>query len=133
MTFLQMLLNKGRMNGVEILRSETVSSMMTNHIGDLQVVEMKAVYPTMSKDFDLFPGKSHKWGLSFDINEHDVPGGRRAGSIAWAGALNTHYWVDPVAKVTGALFTQVWPFCDEKVVALFAEFEQALYKATGRN
>ncbi|MGV2103843.1 serine hydrolase domain-containing protein [Rhizobium sp. 21-4511-3d] len=133
MLFLQMLVNGGALDGIQILKPETVAAMMTNQIGDLSAGEMKSVAHVMSKDFDLFPGKPHKWGLSFDINEEPVPGGRSAGSAAWAGALNTHYWVDPVSKVTGALFTQLWPFYDERVVALFAEFERALYKALGKS
>lgn len=129
LTFLQMLLNGGTFNGAQILKPETVSTMMMNQIGDIDVVEMKSAVPSRSKDFDQFPGVPHKWGFSFDINEHPIPGGRSAGSVSWSGALNTHYWIDPASKVTGALFTQVFPFFDDKVMALYNDFEQALYKA----
>jgi methyl acetate hydrolase len=53
--------------------------------------------------------------------------GRSAGSISWAGLLNCYFWLDPVKHVTGALFTQVLPFFDERVVALYGEFERGLY------
>lgn len=56
-------------------------------------------------DADLFPGMPQKWGLSFDINTQPGPNGRSAGSYAWDGLLNCCYWVDPVKKVTGALWT----------------------------
>lgn len=129
MAFLQMLVNGGTFNGAQVLRPETVAAMMTNQIGDLTVEEMVSPLPTRSKSFDLFPGVPHKWGFSFDINEHPGPNGRSAGSAAWAGAMNTHYWIDPVKKVTGALFTQVWPFYDDQTVALFGDFERKLYNA----
>lgn len=129
MAFLRMLLNGGRLDGAQVLRPETVAAMMTNQIGEFNVARMCSTQPTRSMSFDLFPGTPHKWGFSFDINEHPGPHGRSAGSAAWAGAMNTHYWIDPVRKVTGALFTQVWPFFDDQVVALLNAFEQGLYKA----
>jgi hypothetical protein len=55
------------------------------------------------------------------------PNGRSAGSISWAGLLNCYFWLDPVKHVTGALFTQILPFFDERVVALYGEFERGLY------
>ena len=55
------------------------------------------------------------------------PNGRAAGSIAWAGLLNCYCWLDPVKHVTGALFTQILPFCDERIIALYGEFERGLY------
>ena len=52
---------------------------------------------------------------------------RSAGSYAWAGLLNCHYWVDPVRKVTGAMFTQLLPYYDTRVVELYGAFEHGLY------
>lgn len=129
MAFLQMFLHEGTFNGAKILKPETVAAMLSNQIGDLNVEKMVSPLQSRSRDFDLFPGVPHKWGFSFDINEQPGPHGRSAGSAAWAGALNTHYWIDPVKKVTGAVFTQVWPFYDEQIVTLFNTFEQHLYRA----
>lgn len=133
MAFLQMLLNGGSFNGASILAPETVASMLSNQMGELDVAEMVSHYPSRSNNFDLFPDMPHKWGFSFDINTQPGPYGRSAGSAAWAGALNTHYWIDPVTKVAGALFTQVWPFYDEQVMALFNGFEQTLYQGVQKN
>jgi len=133
MAFLQMLLNEGSFNGVKILEPETVAAMLSNQMGEIDVTEMVSPYPSRSKNFDLFPDMTHKWGFSFDINMQPGPYGRSAGSAAWAGALNTHYWIDPVTKVAGALFTQVWPFYDDQVIALFNQFEQTLYQGLQKN
>ncbi|MBZ9765344.1 beta-lactamase family protein [Mesorhizobium sp. CA6] len=127
MTFLQALLNGGTLNGARILRPETVSLMMQNQISELNVHEMRSAHPSYSRSFDQFPGQPHKWGLSFDINTQPGPNGRSAGSISWAGLLNCYFWLDPVKHVTGALFTQILPFYDERVVALYGAFERELY------
>ncbi|EDZ99757.1 beta-lactamase [Burkholderia sp. H160] len=132
MAFLQMLVNNGAYRGARILRTDTVETMFRNHIGDLQVSEMKTAQPTWSHSFEQFPGKPHKWGLSFDINSQPGPHGRSAGSASWAGLLNTYFWVDPVKRVAGSLFTQMLPFYDARVVSLYGQFEQALYDSLRR-
>jgi CubicO group peptidase (beta-lactamase class C family) len=127
LTFLQALLNGGAFEGRRILRADTVASMTQNQIGALNVHEMRSAQAGYSQSFDQFPGQPHKWGLSFDINTQPGPNGRAAGSISWAGLLNCYFWLDPVRKVTGALFTQILPFYDERVVALYGAFERGLY------
>jgi CubicO group peptidase (beta-lactamase class C family) len=128
MVFLQMLLRGGEFGGARILKPQTVASMYENHIGDLKVVEMKTAQPAYSNSFDQFPGMVHKWGLSFDINTQPGPQGRSAGSASWAGLLNCYFWLDPVKRVTGAIFTQTLPFYDPSIVKLYGEFERGLYR-----
>ena len=128
MAFLQMLLCGGELGGARILQPRTVTSMYENQIGDLQVVAMKTAEPAYSNSFDQFPGMAHKWGLSFDINTRPGPHGRSAGSVSWAGLLNCYFWLDPVKRVTGAIFTQTLPFYDPGIVKLYGEFERDLYR-----
>jgi methyl acetate hydrolase len=78
------------------------------------------------------PGRPHKWGQSFDITMQRGPNGRSAGSISWAGLLNCYFWLDQVKHVTGALFTQVLPFYNDRVAALYGAFERVLYWGLGR-
>ena len=132
MAFLQMLVNGGTFRGERILRADTLAAMFQNHIGELEVTEMKTAQPAWSNSFDQFPGIPHKWGLSFDINTQQGPHGRSAGSISWAGLLNSYFWVDPVRKVAGTLFTQILPFYDPRVVDLYGEFERGLYRGLQR-
>lgn len=132
MVFLQMLLNKGRHRNTSILRPQTVATMLSNQIGDLRVVGMRTAQPEWSNSFDLYPGMEHKWGLSFDINSMPGPNGRSAGSVGWAGLLNSYFWLDPVKQVAGAMFTQVLPFYDQRIVGLLGEFERNLYGGLAR-
>jgi CubicO group peptidase (beta-lactamase class C family) len=127
--FLQMLLNDGSFNGAQVLKPETVALMRQNQIGDLEVVTLKTVRPDLSNDANFFPGMSHKWGLSFDINTEQGPAGRSPGSLCWAGLFNTYFWIDPTKRVTGTIMTQMLPFADEEVLKLYAQFESGLYEA----
>jgi CubicO group peptidase (beta-lactamase class C family) len=132
MAFLQMLLRDGTFRGARILKPQTVAMMRQNQIGDLNVNPLKTSAAAWSNDADLFPGMPQKWGLSFDINTQPGPNGRSAGSYAWAGLLNCYYWVDPVKKVTGAVFTQLLPFYDARMVELFGAFERGIYASLAR-
>ena len=125
--FIRMMLAGGTLDGVQVLRPDTVALMGRNHIGDTDVEVMRTQMPLYSNDCELFPGMRKKWGLSFLINTEDVPGGRAAGSLAWAGLRNTYYWIDPKSGVGGTLMTQILPFADPTVLKLFAAFERAVY------
>lgn len=125
--FTQMILNKGRGNGNQVLKPETVALMGQNHIGDLTIGKMTTVAPMYTNDVDLFPDIVKKWGLSFLINNAKTPEGRSAGSLAWAGLANTYFWIDPARDVAGVILMQVLPFVDAKCVEAFAGFERGVY------
>ncbi|WP_114910624.1 serine hydrolase domain-containing protein [Acidibrevibacterium fodinaquatile] len=126
--FLRMLLAGGTLDGVRILRPETVALMAENQIGDLEAGILRTVQPALSNDVDFFPGMRQKWGLGFLINTEDSPQGRKAGSLAWAGLGNTYFWIDRTANLTGVILMQILPFADQKAVALYGAFERALYQ-----
>ncbi len=123
-----MLLAGGGLDGARILKPETVAMMAENQIGDLQAGVLQTVQPTASNDVDFFPGMSQKWGLGFLINSEDSRHGRKAGSLAWAGLGNTYFWIDRESNLTGVILMQILPFADQKAVALYGAFEQALYQ-----
>lgn len=125
--FAQMILNKGRGNGNQVLKPETVALMGQNHIGDLTIGKMTTVAPMYTNDVDLFPDIVKKWGLSFLINNAKTPEGRSAGSLAWAGLANTYFWIDPARDVCGVILMQVLPFVDAKCLEAFAGFERGVY------
>ena len=126
--FTQMILNKGRGNGNQLLKPETVALMGQNHIGDLNIGKMTRRWrlrtPTMSISI---PDMVKKWGLSFLINTAKTPEGRSAGSLAWAGLANTYFWIDPARDVGGVILMQVLPFADGKCLEAFAGFERGVY------
>ncbi len=125
--FTQMILNKGRGNGNQVLKPETVAQMGQNNIGDLTMGRMPTALPAYTNDVDLYPDIVKKWGLSFLINTAKTPEGRSAGSLAWAGLANTYFWIDPARNVGGVILMQLLPFADAKALETFAGFERGIY------
>jgi methyl acetate hydrolase len=91
MRFLLMLLHDGASDGVQILRADTVAQMLSNQIGSLDAGVLRTQNPFMSNDHDPFPGKPIRWGLAGMLTLESCPGGRGAGSLAWAGMANTYF------------------------------------------
>ncbi len=128
--FMQMILNHGRApGGAQLLKAKTVASMGMNQIGELSAGKMKSFKPASSVDVDIQPGATEKWGLGFLINTTPYAGGRSAGSLAWAGLLNTFFWIDPKKNRCGVILMQFLPFVDKEAVGLFGEFERAVYRS----
>jgi methyl acetate hydrolase len=125
--FTQMILNKGRGNGNQLLKPETVALMSQNNIGELSMGKMITVAPMYTNDVDLYPDIVKKWGLSFLINTAKTPEGRSAGSLAWAGLANTYFWIDPARDIAGVILMQLLPFADAKCLEAFAGFERGVY------
>src|SRR6195952_1505558 len=125
--FCQMILNKGKGNGNQLLKPETVALMGQNHIGELNMTKLTSAVAFATNDVDLFPDMDKKWGLSFLINTARTAEGRSPGSLAWAGLANTYYWIDPARDVTGVILMQLLPFRDKKCLEAFAGFESGVY------
>lgn len=126
--FLRMLLGGDQLDGVRILRPETVAALGANQIGHLSAGVLKSAVPLAANDVEFFPGMVKKWGLGCMITTEETPAGRAAGSLTWAGMANTYFWIDPTRRVTGLLLTQILPFGDSAVLDLFARFERAVYR-----
>jgi len=125
--FTQMILNKGRGNGNQVLKPETVAMMGKNHIGELNMTKMNSALPDFTNDVDLYPDMAKKWGLSFMINTAKTPEGRGPGSLFWAGLANTYFWIDPSRDVSGVILMQLLPFSDNKCLEALAGFERGVY------
>jgi len=127
MKFQRMLLGNGTSpDGVKILESATVDAAFTNQIGAIDFpAELPTADPTATCDFMAGPG--FKWGYGLLLNTEDAPGARRAGSGAWAGLLNTHFWIDRTSGITGAIYSQTLPFATLPALQMYQEFEGALY------
>jgi CubicO group peptidase (beta-lactamase class C family) len=124
--FQQMLLGNGAFGDARILSPATVDAAFTNQIGDLNFPPLiRTAEPPTSADVELGPGL--KWGYGLLLNTEQQPGMRNAGSGAWAGLFNTHFWVDRTAGITGAIYSQFLPFAEAGAMQLYQDFERALY------
>ena len=80
--FAEMLLNEGTSaNGVQVLPAEMIREMKT-----VQVPE------------NVMSG-NQRWGLGVRVITDDDYG-LPAGTFGWSGAYGTHFWVDPVNRIT---------------------------------
>jgi methyl acetate hydrolase len=127
--FMRMLLNGGRLGKNRILTDHSVQSMAENQIGTVLVSQQPAGIPALAKPFPLGAGRD-KFGLGFQIaaQSEDATKYRRAGSLSWAGLLNTEFWVDPRSGIAGALLMQFLPFYDDGAIRTLRDFEATTYK-----
>ncbi len=125
--FIRMILNDGELDGVRVLRPETVAAMVSNQIGELRVEKLITANPAYSNDAELFPGDPKTWGLTFQINEASASTGRPAGTLMWAGLANSYFWIDRATGIGGAYLSQILPFADAGSLDLFTQFETAVY------
>jgi len=95
--FSQMLLNKGELDGVRILKADTVASMTTNGLPDT-ILQAR--------------GGGMGWGLAnvnvvLDPSALNYPANR--GEYGWDGTAGTIFWIDPGKEMITILMTQSSP------------------------
>ncbi len=99
--FCQMILNKGTLNGKQILKEETVELMTKNHVGG-------------------FISPSRGFGLGFGVlynTEKDFSPANN-GQLYWGGYFKTHFFIDPKESLIGIIMTQKIPSSYEYITAL---------------
>ena len=126
--FERALLRGGELDGVRILRSDTVDEAFRSQIGDIPFPEeIPTADPATTETLHLGPGWT--WGYGLLINEDDIPGRRRAGTGAWAGLFNTHFWIDRTTGICASIYTNSLPFITEDAWNAYGDFEEAVYAA----
>jgi CubicO group peptidase (beta-lactamase class C family) len=109
--FLQMLLNRGELDGVRVLKPESVDRMTSSQIGTLPM-----------------PGFGHgnRFGYGFGVVTERGQEPEAIGTYSWGGFFYTFFWADPKNELIGILFTQTYPSGDLKVRE---EFKRLTYEA----
>ncbi len=126
--FERALLRGGELDGARILEAGTVDEAFRSQIGDIPFPEeIPSADPATTGTLRLGPGWT--WGHGLLINEQDVPGRRRAGTGAWAGLFNTHFWIDRTTGICASIYTNSLPFITEDAWQTYGEFEETVYAA----
>jgi CubicO group peptidase (beta-lactamase class C family) len=117
MRFARMLVNGGELDGVRILRPETVRLMATSQLSD-SVTQRS-----------WLPGKGQVgFGIDFAVRVRPPASAAEnngvVGEFFWDGAASTLFWVDPVNQLTAVLFVQLFPF---DRIHLHKSFRDAVY------
>ena len=89
--FAQMLLQEGELDGVRLLRPETVRLMSRNHLPD-------ALVPIP------IGGAEQGFGLGFAVSM-----GEHEGSYRWLGIAGTYFWIDPAEELVVFAWNQLRP------------------------
>lgn len=120
MRFARMLQNNGSLDGVQIIKPETLALMTQDHL------------PSGLAQQDFLPSKGQVgFGLDFAVriappaNEEEPFG--VVGEYFWDGAASPFFWVDPKNELTAVFFTQIFPFNG----SIQAQFRQAVYDSLG--
>jgi CubicO group peptidase (beta-lactamase class C family) len=93
--FCAMLLNNGRLDGVQYLGRKTIEFMTSDHLGSIPG------NPEM-----LPPG--HGFGLGFAVRTSTgvAPFPGTIGNYYWSGAAGTSFWIDPAERLFAVLMIQ---------------------------
>jgi len=127
--FERALLRGGELDGVRILRPETVDAAFSDQLDGVPMpTEIASADPAITDTLKL--GDGWTWGYGLLLNTRDIPGARRAFTGAWAGLLNTHFFIDRTSGVCASIYTNSLPFITEhEAWKLYQDFEGALYAA----
>ena len=108
LSFCQMLLQGGELNGQRVLSEETVATMMRNHLTRDQGPLMWSAPGRGTPDDSWAAHDGYGWGLGIgvrlDNGQHTIPGGR--GECRWDGLANTTYFIDPENAIVAVAMSQ---------------------------
>ena len=119
--FLQMLANRGELDGARLLRPETVDLMTSNQIGELRIG-----FPHHGDAFGYGFGILTPAGKTESFRKSVYDDVATAGTFSWGGIFNTYFWVDRERHLIGILMTQIYPSDHLK---LREEFKRLSYEA----
>ena len=107
--FCLMILHNGTWNGAQILKSDTVKNIRTNHTAD------------------LYNEEGAGFGLGFSVisipEKMNRPGG--VGQLQWGGYFSTYFFIDPEKKAIGIILTQQMPGGED----INTPFQNNVYRA----
>jgi CubicO group peptidase (beta-lactamase class C family) len=96
--FAQMILNKGELDGVRILKPETVALMTQNHLPEGFVVTTNGtagVLAPATRPFPFAPGMGYGIDMAVAIDPAASGAPVGPGTVSWGGSAGTWFWIDP--------------------------------------
>ena len=99
--FCQMMLNGGELDGVRLLKKETVAEMTRNQLPE---EAMKA-----KNGGNVEAGEGFGLGFGVRVGKNDPTAGRFVGEYYWGGAASTHFWVAPKQELIVVALEQFQP------------------------
>ena len=127
--FLACMLNKGTLNGVQVLEESTFDLLNSPQLDDFKTihrhVDTEDVDTKPRGDKDFFFDSYDNWTLAWAYEENSVV--RPRGTAYWAGFFNTYFTIDFENEFALVYMTQILPFNDMNSYNLFTSFERIVY------
>ena len=127
------LCENGELDGVRILKKQTVDTMFQDHLPQNLSVgfhDAPAKHDWVTDggfDRDL---RNDRWGLSWALEGAQPDGLRSPGTAFWAGIFNSYYTLDRQQGVIVLYYSQFLPFSDPDAYGLYRAFEKEVYAQT---
>jgi methyl acetate hydrolase len=121
--FLRCLLNYGELEGVRILKKETVELMLQDHLPANVKIEDIFAGPGLGD----FSDPEDRYGLGWAIEATSTETVRPRGAVYWGGAANSYFTLDVPNNVAIVYFTNFFPFNDKESEGLYRMFEKEVY------
>ena len=99
--FCQMLLNGGELDGVRILKRETIAEMTKNQLPEGAMKTRNNGKSDVGDGFGL--------GFNIRVGQDDPVAGRFVDEYAWGGAASTHFWIAPKQELVVVALEQFMP------------------------
>lgn len=127
LTFLECIMNYGKYDGGQILKSETVELLFKNALPNDLTLNFDIPEEGLPESEGLFPDESDNFSLAWAIENSNDETVRTKGTLYWAGVLNSYYSLDKDKGVIIVYFTQFLPFNDKVSYDFYRLFEKEVY------
>lgn len=108
--FCQMLLNGGELDGVRILKKETVAEMTKNQLSEEAMKAKNGGKADVGQGFGL--------GFGVCVGKDDPTRASVVGEYYWGGAASTHFWIAPRQDLIVVALEQFMPNRPKLMVAI---------------
>jgi CubicO group peptidase (beta-lactamase class C family) len=99
--FCQMLLNGGELDGVRLLKKESVAEMTRNQLSEEAMKSKNGGNAEVGDGFGL--------GFGVRVGKDDPTAGKAVGEYYWGGAASTHFWISPNQELIVVALEQFMP------------------------
>jgi CubicO group peptidase (beta-lactamase class C family) len=104
--FVQMLANRGQLDGTRVIGSRTLDYMTLNHLPGGTTLNERGQSTFAETAMD---GVGFGLGFSVVVDPAATHAVTSIGNYGWGGAASTIFWVDPVDDLTAMFLTQLLP------------------------
>ena len=127
LTFLECILNDGKYDGGQIVKSESVEMLFKNQLPANLFIDHNLPEGGLPPNVGRAPDETDKYSLAWAIESSEDEMVRTKGTGYWAGIANSYYMIDKQKGIAVVYFNQFLPFNDKESFDFFRLFEKEVY------